>query len=427
MKQRLKISIIIVGSFLMQFAHAQETYELLFIKGNYDEILNRSSNPDSPDDYYWHSIMLDRKGETLSSISFLKEGIEKYPENNILEKLLADYLYKTGQYVQVKPLLHKYSDSPDVFLKLVNVLGFDKDYRTAIKYINERISTDSLNMEMLSHLGDFYQQTGALDSSIQIFKKLIQINPNDQKSAIRLITLYIKTKKDDLAVETCDTFLLINPESIRLHILKGVACFNLEDFDCSFQCFDFLHSKGDSGKFVLKHLGISEFKIELFEESMAHLLKAYKKDSLDKETIFCLGKLYSMSETPVTGLYYFNRLDSLMQPDPKILSTIYFEKQEIYTKLEKYEEALECYLKAYSYDPKPRYLFFIASAYQSNFKDKKKALEYYEKFIEQLPSQPKTEASVEKGTPSFSLKSAAEYNIRQLREELFFEGGMKKE
>lgn len=427
MNQRLKISIFILGSFLIQFAQAQETYELLFIKGNYDQILNKSSNPDSPDDYYWHSLMLDRKGEPLNSISFLKEGIEKYPENIVLEKLLIDYLYKTGQYVQVKPLLHKYSDSPDVFLKLINVLGFDEDYRTAIKFINTRISTDSLNVELLSHLGDFYQQTGALDSSMQIFKKLIQINPNDQKSAIRLITLYVRTKKYDLAVETCDTFLLINPESIKLHTLKGVACFNLEDYNCSYHCFDFLHSKGDGGKFVLKHLGISEFKIDLFDESMEHLLKAYKKDSMDKETIFFLGKLYSISETPVTGLFYFNRLDSLMQPDPKILSTIYYEKQEIYAKLGKYEESLECYLMAYSYDPKPQYLFFIASAYQSNFNDKKKALEYYEKFVEELPSKTRTEGRVERSGTVVSLKGAAEYNIRKLREELFFEGELNTE
>ena len=422
MKPSLRFSIIIIGSFLMQFAHAQETYELLFIKGSYDEILKKSSKLSSPDDYFWHSLMLDRKGETLNSISFLKEGIEKYPLDTILEKLLTDYLYKTGQYVQAKPLLHKYSDNPEVFLKLINVLGFDEDYRTGIKYINERISTDSLNIELLSQLGDFYQQIGALESSIQIFKKLIEINPNDQKSAIRLITLYIKTKKYDLAVETCDTFLLINPESIKLHTLKGVSCYNLDDFNCSYHCFDFLHSKGDSGKFVLKHLGISEFKIEFFEESMEHLLKAYKKDSIDKETIFFLGKLYSMSETPVTGLYYFNLLDTLMQPDPKILSTIYNEKQEIYTKLGNYEEALNCYLMAYSYDPKPQYLFFIASAYQSNFNDKKKALEYYEKFIEQLSSQVNTEARVGKSTSTISLKGAAEYNIRHLREELFFEG-----
>jgi tetratricopeptide (TPR) repeat protein len=407
---------------LLQAGYGQETFELLFVKGDYDGILSKSSELNSSDAYYWHSLMLDRKGENLKSISFLKEGIEKYPQDTILEKQLADYYYKTGQYTQAKPMFYRYSDNPDVFLKLINVLGFEEDYRKGIELIKEKISTDSLNIELLSQLGDFYQQSGALSSSILIFEKLILINPNDLRSAIKLISLYIRTKDYMNAVERSDTYLKINPENIKLNTLKGMACFNMEDFHCAYPCFKVLLTKGDSSKFVFKHLGLIEFELGMFDASLEHLLEVFIKDDMDKETIYTLGKLYSRSDTPEEGLFYFNLVDSLMQPNPIILSNIYIEKQSIYYKLGNYEEALYCYLTAYSYDPQPQYLFFIASAYQTNLNDKRKALEYYEKFIAELPARPKSDSGKGKSTTTFTLKGAAENNIRRLKEELFFEG-----
>ena len=162
----------------------------------------------------------------------------------------------------------------------------------------------------------------------------------------------------------------------------------------------------------------------MYKESKEHLLIAYKFDSKDFETTYYLGKAYINSPSPKAGLYYFNKVDSLLQPDPKVLSSLYFDKQAIYSALGNYQEALKCYEMAYKFDPKPEYLYYIASLYQYYMNNKKKAIEYYEKFLSQLPPKPKSENIYHEKQIIISLQKAAEDNIVILKEELFFKAGI---
>ncbi|MCW0484860.1 hypothetical protein [Gaoshiqia sediminis] len=187
-----------------------------------------------------------------------------------------------------------------------------------------------------------------------------------------------------------------------------------------------LLDQGDSGKFVLKNLGVSEFRNSMIKESREHLIMAYQVDSTDFEINYFLGKAYLNSPTPETGLYYLNRVDSLLQPDPKIISALYYDKQSIYSTIGKYNEALKCYEISYKYNPKPEYIFYIASLYQYKLDNKKKALEYYEHFLTLLPPKPESEHIYDEKQITVSLRKAAETNIIELKEELFFKGELNK-
>ncbi|UCH14982.1 MAG: hypothetical protein JSV22_03200, partial [Bacteroidales bacterium] len=208
--------------------------------------------------------------------------------------------------------------------------------------------------------------------------------------------------------------------------IKGMSSFGKGDFKTAANCFNSLLNKGDSSSFILKHLGISEFNNSLFKTSKEHLLLAFNLDSNDIETCFYLGKAFLNSTSPEKGLYYFNRADSLLQPNPLLLSALYVEKKSVYITIEKYNEALHCYEMAYKYDPMPEYLFYIASLYQNKLDDKKKALEFYEMFLNKLPPMPESEQNVKKNQVVISLKKTAETNIRLIKEELFFNGELEE-
>jgi tetratricopeptide (TPR) repeat protein len=403
---------------------SQESYEVLFVKGEYEKILQNSGGLASPDEYYWNSMMLDRKGETLKAIEILEDGLSKYAEDPILEELLIDLLYKTGQFTQAKNYLLKHIDSSDMFLKYMNILGFEREYQIAINYLTDKIITDSLNLEYLSLLGDYYHQIDSLKSAINAFEKLKTFNPNDQNNLNKLANLYIKDKDFFNAIGICDRVLSndsINKKFIRL---KGIAGFNNNDFDMAANCFQRIYDYGDSGKFVLKHLGVSEFRVSMFHESRKHLLVAYQRDSNDFEINYFLGKAYLNSPTPEAGIFYLDRVDSLLQPDPKIISTLHNDKQMIYSAIGNYSEALKSYEMAYKYHPKPEYLFYMASLCQYMLDNKKKAIEYYELFLSELDPKPDSGHTYDEKQITISLKSVAEANINELKKELFFDGGL---
>jgi len=405
---------------------SQVDYEILFIKGDYDKILHKSKNLDIPNDYYWNSLILDKQGQSLKAIDILYEGLDKYSNNQTLEKLLIDFLYETGQYSQTKHLLSKYLDSPDVFLKLINILGFEGEYQKAINYLLDKIKSDTLNIEYFSLLGDYYNQIDSLTASTKVLEKLVILNPNDQKSLNKLANLYVKNKDYQNAIKVCDIVLVNDTINKKFARIKGIASFNMLNYNIAANCFKLLLEQGDSGKFVLKHLGVSEFRNNVFKESREHLLMAYNADSNDFEINYFLGKAFLNSPTPETGLYYLNRVDSLLQPDPKILSVLHYDKQSIYSAIGKYNDALKSYEMAYKYNPKPEYIFYMASLYQHKLDNKKKALEYYEHFLTQLPPKPESEHIYDEKQFTVSLRTAAENNINTLKEELFFKGELDK-
>lgn len=416
------IKIITVLVFITSNTLAQRNYELMYVKGSYDEILKESNSLKDTADYYWNSLVYDKQGKTFKSISVINEGLEKYPGNKILEKQLADYLYRTGQFSKARPLLTKYSKSPEMFVKLVKTLGFENEYQTAISLILERTVLDSANIEYLSLLGDYYYHIDSLFASIKVSEKLLILNPNDQGNLKKLANMYIKIKDYEKAIKVCDIVLVNDSTNKMFTRIKGIASFNNSDFVVAVECFKSLIEQGDSGKFVLKHLGICEFKNDLFEESRSHLLLAFEKDSNDFNICFFLGRAFLYSSSPEDGLYYLDRVDSLLQPDPKTISAIYFYKQEIYNAIGRFEDALINYQAAYKYNPNPEYIFYIASLHQYKLDNKNKAIEYYERFLSLLPSKPELKNIEDNRQITVSLKEAAEANIKYLKEQLFLKG-----
>lgn len=403
-------------------AYSQENYELLFIRGEYDKILQSSNGLLSPDDYFYTSLVHDKQGETLKAIAVLQDGLNKFANNQMLEVLLIEYLFKTGQYAQTKPLLITHLDSPGMFLRYINILGFEGDYALAVDSLNEKVKTDSLHIEYLSLLGEFYYQMDSLKASINAMEKLITINPHDQKNLHKLAGIYIKNKDFEQATELCDRVLVKDSLNKKFNRIKGIAAFNNANFEIAAPCFQLLMDQGDSSAFVLKHLGISEFKNKRFDFSREFLLSAYQRDSTDLEINYYLGKAYLNSPTPQEGLFYLNRVDSLMQPDPKIISSLYYDKQSIYSATGQYHEALKCYELAYQYNPRPEYIFYIASLYQHKLNNSRKALEYFEQFLALLPPKPESEYRNDGNQVTVSLRKLAESNIVALKEEMFFKG-----
>jgi tetratricopeptide (TPR) repeat protein len=274
----------------------------------------------------------------------------------------------------------------------------------------------------LEHLGDNYYQVDSIELAIREFLKILNINPNDQLNTVKLARLLIQNKNYTKAIEICDTGLKSDSTNKKLIKLKGIASYNKSDFQTSESCFKYLYENGDSTSFILKHLGISEFENSSFKTSKEHLLQAFQLDSNNFEVCYMLGRCYLNSTDPARGLYFFERVDSLLQPDPKILSALNSEKQSIYSTIEDYEKALACYQKAYEYNPKPEYIFYIASLYQNKLNNPKKAFENYERFLSLLPEKTNTPSSddIDENQMTISLKSVAERNMIKIKEELFF-------
>lgn len=414
----VKILVLVSAGLIYGFSlFGQSNYELLFLKGEFEQILTDSREFKTPEDHYWHAAVLSRQGKAIEAIRILENGIGSYIENKQIEILLSELYFNNGQYPKAKALLVKHIDYPGNFMRFIELLEFERDYNEVIARINERINDDPDNIQYLVHLGGNYYQIDSTATAIGYYEKAFTLNPHDQVTAQKLANIYLKIKEYDRILEICE-FILLNDSLNKSFIrLKGMASFNRDDFETSIECFNYLMLEGDSSEFILKHLGISELNNRQWHIAREHLLIAFRLDSTDFETCFFLGKSFLNSPKQLAGLYYLERADSLLQPDPKVLSVIWVEKQSIYAALHQYSEALECYEKAFNLNPKPEYLYYMASLYEYGLKEKKKALEQYELFLSKLPPKPDSDHEFEESQVTLSLRKVAEEKISSLREE----------
>lgn len=395
---------------------AQNKNEVLYVQKDFQAIIENTSQLKDTNDYYWNAIALKQTNQTLQAINILHKGLISFPLNKQLERLLAEYLFQTGQYTAAKPLLKKYRDESPFFIYFINVLEFEGNYKLAISLLRHKTKTDSLNFFYLKHLAENYDKANDPVKAVKTYEKLIAINPNDLISYLKKARLEIQMQEFKATIATCDTALQIDTANTKLIKLKGVASFNLKDYKTSQNCFSYLYSKGDSSQFILKHLGISEFKNHEFHISRKHLLDAYQLDSNDYEVCYMLGRCYLNSPTPKRGLYYYSRVDSIIYPKAELIISLYFDKSAIYSGVQEYDSVIYCYQKVYNISPKPEYLFHMAMLCQNELKDKKQALKYYNEFLQAIPPKSEEKSITER------MRGTAETNITKLKEELFFEG-----
>lgn len=406
---------------------AQNNYELLYLEGQYEEIIHKTSHLKDPVDYYWNSLLTSKQGEVLAALEILEMGTEMYPDEEKLELLLTDLYYESGNYLKAKPLLEKYSSSPEMFIRLIEVLEFQNNFQQAIDLLTQRLQSDSLNLSLLIHMGDNHFQKDSLEDAISFYSRVYELNPDDQSTAFKLASLLVKIKEYERSIEICDSVLskdILNKKFMRI---KASASFSNKDYSTAQAYFKGLYAMGDSGAFIMKHLGISEFHMQMNKESRKHLLAAYDRNPNDFEICFMLGRGFLNSTQPEKGLFYLEAADSLLQPDSAVMAAIYMEKKSIYYTLNDYDRTLECYKRAYEYDPQAKYIFYIASMYQYTFKEKELALENYTRFLDMLgPPISLADNPDLEGQMTITMRNAAENAIIELREELFFEGKLKE-
>ena len=339
--------------------------------------------------------------------------------------MLANYYFITGRYPEAKPILYKFMSDQDLFLKLVRVLEFESDYHEAVRLLEERTKTDSSNTIFLAKLADNYMEIDRFLSANNTLEKIIELNPGDITSLAKLANLNLKMKKLQRTIELCEQGLEQDSTNRTLIRIKGLASFRMSAFSKSAECFNYLFTRGDSSTNTLKHLGISETKLFQMVPAREHLIMAYQKDSTDFELCYFIAQALNATTYPDSALYYLDRADSLLLPSPGVLEVLLIERASAYFMLEDWDYALNTYRELYKVHAKPQYLFSCASICQHHLSDKKKALEYYTRFLDALPEEEHAAGFRPEEQHTVSLKRVAQENVERLKEELFFEGKLE--
>ncbi|MCG8412486.1 MAG: hypothetical protein MI739_14505 [Bacteroidales bacterium] len=411
----------------IQKAQSQANYPILFLENQFEKIIkevnSKEPNTDASD-IFWKAQALRKIGKDSRALVLLKESTQRFVQQEKLNLLYIDILFDNSMYTKAEPLIDKVllSDSTnfDLLQKKILISEFNLKYNKAIDILNKAIEHDSLNIFYLSHLGDNYKRIDNTILSGYYYKKAYKQNKYNLNIAKKLIGYYLK-KNPAKAVNICDTIL--NTDSLNIAFLryKAFAFFKMKKFKEALNGYQKIYSLGDSSVSVLKKIGISRYKIDDFDGSQLYLEQALKKDTTDSEITFYYGCSYAYSPYKYRALRYFFKTIELLEPNKQVLVAIYDQIAFTYRNIHEYDKSLDYYQKIYKLDPsKSKCLFSIASIYDNNLKQKVKAKEYYELFLARVGASLLADTTAKPGKVTYV--NSAIHSIKEINEELFFEG-----
>ncbi len=85
----------------------------------------------------------------------------------------------------------------------------------------EDLGADQNNPKELALLGDKYFEGGNFNQAIEIYKRVLELDPNDVDTYNDLGLAYLYTKKTDLAVEALNKGIAVMPSFQRIRLSLG--------------------------------------------------------------------------------------------------------------------------------------------------------------------------------------------------------------
>ncbi len=362
-------------------------------------------NYDSAYQYYYRAFQMDSTqlsfrvsmGRVLAKLGRILETIEIY------EAITAEF------------------PSNDQYLaELANLYSIRKEYAKSLAIYKGLLEKDSLNYYYAKQAGKNFLDMNQLDSAIYYYEYAFSLNQKDVFLAHRLGNLHFRKQDLATAINRVSTGLFYDSANLDLLMLRGYLFLH---FGLNGQAITDLEKawlQDSLSAFTNKYLGMSYHEEKLFEQSRITLMEAFRLDSMDAETAFFLGNACRWSKFEEEAVGYFKKSIELRQPDPDKLKDVYIQLAELFKVLHRFDEAFEAYDMALECDPADNTIYFkIGQAYDRNLNQKKKAIEYYEKYLSGGSTDQQL-FNAEEGT-STALEQHVRERINRLKEDLFFE------
>jgi tetratricopeptide (TPR) repeat protein len=311
--------------------------------------------------------------------------------------------------------------SPNAFIKTerANILFSIDQYDKSAGIFKILLNKDSSNIFLLRSLGRCYDNLGMNDSAIFFYQKTLRINPYDFHSAYRICNIYLRTKAYQSGIDITEKYRAFDSTDVRINRMNAYLYMLKKDYRSSISLFRHCLESKDTSEFVNKYLGISNYKLSIYDTAKIFLERAFLKDTTDAQICNFLGISCTQSFWKKLGIDYLKRAIKLTNPDPVYLAGIYTNLAEACNGFYKYEDALTAFLKAYELNPNDTLLLYrLGVQYDRWVINKELALKFYRQFLKTRPPSEDVATKNNSGLLVVSYYSAVDARIKELEKEM---------
>jgi len=244
--------------------------------------------------------------------------------------------------------------------------------------------------------------------SLQAWKEVHQRNPEDLEAIDKMALLYNKLDQPALADSLLKKGLQIAPEAKFLKRSRIKTLYRLRKYQALVDLADELFMQGDSNLVVQKIAGIANYHEKNYPKCLLLLGKVAEVETGSELVHFYMGLAYRDSgDNEEAGTYLEKAIELSVS---KNIGNYYTQLAVNFEEAGETAKAIQAYKVAYSESKNKILLYHLARNYDSYYKDKKVALTYYERYLQ------------EKDTANEYLMNYSMHRIQELKNAAHFEG-----
>ena len=406
----------------------------LLINGQYQETIdtcNHIIQSDTNHDWIWFPL-----GQAQNALLQYDNALESFqkamthqPNHIPLLQALAGTWTSLGNHRKALELYENILDIDSTQIhariELGRALQKENRHQEAIGIFKKLVNQYPHQYAYQKELGMCYLRADSLNQAAWFLHNALNINSNDRNLVTQLATLYNNREDHALALNVVELGLQHDTMALSLRALEAYCNYLLEMADTAAIQFQRVRNMGDSSIFSTKYHGLSLLALERFEEALPLLRTVFLNDTTIAQHCYYIASAHFGLLQFDSAKAYFKQTIQILMPPPKLEATIYRDLGRTETYLANYEKALTHFRTSLELEPDaPEALFYIASLYDFHLDQKNLAMDYYQQYLDQTGFDPKM---LDEDTPGRMTLSQVAYNrIIKIREDLHFEGSLKK-
>ena len=398
----MKKHLIFIGLLLIIFKTEAQTSVLniadsILQTGNYQLALAELENVKEPSFEILEKMasIYQKTGNNTKAIEFYSKTFQLQPSDKVKEQLGKSYQFSGNSDQAIKIYNEVLQTNPDNLLLIYNLAKLymsEKKVKKGIELFKELSKKDTLNPNYQYQLGIAYEklgQSGFLDSG-NSFLKAYNIDSLHLKSIYNLAKFYRKLNFKDSTTLYINKGLEINPKSINFNQLKAKDAFFKKEFDTTLVYLKKLEDLHFKTMFTYKMYGLVYLNMKDYKKAEEYFKIAQKKDFKDASVAYNLGLVYKELKDFKKAEYSFAM--SIYFQKPKLDKT-YYQLGLMQLKQNETKSAIRSFQEGYKNNHLNAILLFqLAMTEDDYYKDKKIALQRFEKYIDKFSDKDKESA-----------------------------------
>jgi tetratricopeptide (TPR) repeat protein len=309
---------------------------------------------------------------------------QKEAENISFLNKIAQCNYNLGKFEESKINYLKILEYDSLSIVARNQLGViylkESEYSKSIEQYKKLIIIDSTNSFYYKQIGFLSLKTDNTANAIQYLEKAHNLNHQDIEVIIELSDIYFKLNLWKKTENFIEKGLSLDSINTKLLLIKSKIAYKQKKYEAAISVINhILEFKNDTSIYMMKLLGTSYFYLKDYKKSVILMEKILPPEENPEIIHYYLGVAYRESGDLKKSLYHFQK--AIEDGVSNNIPTYYTNLAITYEGLKNFKESIKAYQLAYKSSRNKILLYRLARVYDKFYKDKKTALQYYEKYL----------------------------------------------